>query len=73
MIYMIPTKKGVGVELWVTFEDLNVFYDVISKFWNDEQYLNKNGFANRDKLISGFLYEIRKAKEGKRKKRKSNH
>lgn len=73
MIYIIPTKKGLGVELWGTYEDLDNFYQVISKFWNDEQYLNKKGFEGRDKVISGFSYEIRKAKEGSRKKRENSH
>ena len=44
-----------GVELWGTYEDLDQFYDVILKFWGDENYLNKKGFENRDKLISGFF------------------
>ncbi len=73
MIYIIPTPRGLGVEIWGTYEDLDNFYGVISKFWNDEQYLNKKGFENRDKLISGFSYEIRKAKEGSREKRETSH
>lgn len=73
MIYLIPTKRGLGVELWGTYEDLDNFYDVIGKFWNDEQYRDKSGFENRDKLISGFSYEIRKAKQGSRKRRNSSH
>lgn len=62
-----------GIELWGTFEDLNNFYEVLGKFWNDENNLNKQGFENRDKLLSSFSYEIRKAKEGSRLKRQSNH
>lgn len=73
MIYIIPTKRGLGVEIWGTYEDLNNLYEVLSKFWNDEQYLNKKEFENRDSLISGFSYEIRKAKEGSRDKRDSIH
>lgn len=73
MIYIIPTKRGMGVELWGDYEDLNNFYEVISKFWNDENKLNINGFENRDKLISGFSYEVRKAYEGNRLSRKSSH
>lgn len=73
MIYIIPTKRGLGIEIWGTYEDLDNFYGVISKFWNDEQYLNKKGFENRDKLISGFSYEIRKAKERSREKRENSH
>lgn len=62
-----------GVELWGTHEDLTNFYSVIGKFWNDENKLNIKGFENRDKLISGFSYEIRKAYEGSRLKRKTSH
>jgi hypothetical protein len=72
MIYIIPTKRGVGVEIWGTYNDLTYFYKVISRFWNDENYLNKIGFENRDRLISGFSYEIRKAKEGSRLKRENS-
>lgn len=73
MIYILPTKKGLGVELWGTHEDLTNLYSVISKFWNNENRLNIRGFENRDKLISGFSYEIRKAYEGRRLKRKTSH
>lgn len=72
-MYIIPTKGGLGVEIWGTYEDLNNFYGVIGKFWNDEEKLNKKGFENRDTLISGFSYEIRKAKDGNRLKRSTSH
>lgn len=45
MIYLVPTKKGLGVEIWGTYDDLNSLYEVISKFWNDEHNLNKKGFG----------------------------
>lgn len=73
MLYIIPTKKGIGIEIWGIYEDLDTLYDVIGKFWNDEAKLNKKGFDNRDKLISGFSYEIRKAKEESRLKRNKSH
>lgn len=73
MLYLIPTKHGYGIELWGTYDDLNNFYDVISKFWNDEDKIQTNGFDNRDTLLSGFSYEIRKAKEGSRLKASRNH
>jgi hypothetical protein len=73
MMYIIATKGGIGVEIWGTYEDLNDFYGVIAKFWNDENKLNKKGFDNRDALISGFSYEIRKAKDGSRLKRNKSH
>lgn len=69
MIHLIPTKRGVGVEIWGTLEDLENFYYVIGKFWNDEQYSSKVDFKNRDTLISSFSYDIRKAKEGSRLKK----
>jgi hypothetical protein len=73
MIYIVPTKRGMGVELWGTYEDLYNLHDLIGKFWGDENKLNINGDASRDKVISGFSYEIRKAYEGSRLKRKTNH
>ena len=73
MIYITPTKRGMGIELWGTYEDLNNFYEVISRFWMDENKPNIKGFENRDKLISGFSYEIRKAFEGSRLKRETSH
>lgn len=73
MIYIVPTKKGLGVEIWGTYDDLSILYEVISKFWNDEHNLNNRGFENRDKLISGFSYEIRKAKDNSRMQRKTSH
>ena len=73
MIYIIPTKRGMGVEIWGTHEELRDFHEIIAKFWNKETILNSSGFENRDKLISGFSYEIRKAYEGNRLKRDSNH
>ncbi len=62
-----------GVEFWGTHDDLNTFYEVIGRFWNDENKRNINGYENRGKLISGFSYEIRKAFEGSRLKRKTSH
>lgn len=73
MIYLLPTKKGFGVELWGNREDLENLYNVVGKFWNDENYSGNPGFENRDKLISSFSYEIRKAKEESRLKRNTSH
>ena len=68
MIYLIPTKRGIGVEMWGTYEDLKTLHEVVGRFWNDENYESNKGFENRDSLLSSFSYEIRKAKEGRRKK-----
>lgn len=73
MWYLISTKRGLGVELWGSYDDLNNLYDVIGKFWNKDEFLNKKGFASRDQVISGFSYEIRKAKDGQRLTRKHSH
>lgn len=73
MIYILPTKRGMGVEIWGTFDDLNAFYDVISKFWGDENKQTIKGYGNRDKILSGFSYEIRKAYEGSRLIRETSH
>jgi hypothetical protein len=73
MIYIIPTKRGMGVELWGNYDDLNSLYEVIGKFWNDENKFNMDGFENRDKLIGVLSYEIRKAYEGIRLRRKTSH
>lgn len=72
MIYIIPTKGGLGVEIWGTYDDLSNFYDFVGKFWNDDE-LSSKGFDNRDTLISGFSYEIRKAKDGNRLNRNTSH
>lgn len=71
MIYIVPTKRGMGIEIWGTYTDLLVLYDFVVKFWIDEARTEIKGFENRDKLISGICYEIRKAKEGRRLKRTS--
>ena len=43
MFYMIPTKGGLGVELWGTYDDLEQFYDHITSNYLDEE---KNHFPN---------------------------
>jgi len=73
MIYAKCTKRGVGLELWGTYDDLNLLYDVIGNFWNEELKTRVKGFENRDKLISGFSYEIRHAFQGDRLQSKFNH
>lgn len=73
MFYLIPTKRGLGVEIWGTYDDLQVLYGIIGKFWNQENLLNKSCFDNRDHVVSGFSYELRKAYGGDRLKRESGH
>ena len=73
MFYLIPTKRGLGAELWGTYDDLRNVYDVIGKFWNQDDFLHKKEFENRDKVSSGFVHEIRKAYESNRLKREHSH
>lgn len=73
MIYTIPTKQGLGIELWGTFNDLKCLYEVIGKLWNNEDYENIKGFQSRDSTINAFSYEIRKAYQEDRQKRERNH
>jgi hypothetical protein len=73
MFYLIPTKKGLGVQLWGTYDDLRTIYSVVGNFWNDEDSLVEPSYENRNKLISGFSYEIRKAHEGSRLKKENSH
>ena len=32
MIYIVPTKRGLGVEVWGTYDDLDQLYGVIGRF-----------------------------------------
>ncbi|MFA6152004.1 MAG: hypothetical protein WC716_11830 [Chitinophagaceae bacterium] len=73
MFYTIPTKRGLGLELWGTSADLEILHDIIGKFWQLEGHQSQKGFENRDTLISGFSYEVRKAFQGSRLKRDQNH
>ena len=73
MVYTVPTKKGMGLELWGTYDDLINLYQVIGKFWDDERFQSYKGYEDKTKLISGFSYEIRKAYEGSREKRNHSH
>lgn len=75
MIYLVPTKHGIGVELWGHYEDLHNFHETIGNYWlNEDKILPGTEDAeNREKVISGFSYEIRKAFEGSRLKRNCSH
>lgn len=73
MIYAIPTKKGLGIEIWGTRDDLEYLYEIISKFWNNEDFIYIKGYEDKNKLISSFSYEIRKASYGSRLTRSNSH
>lgn len=66
MIYTLPTRRGLGVELWGSYDDLKCLYEVVGKFWNQENFKNDKDFENRDKAINAFSYEIRKCFQGGR-------
>lgn len=69
----MPTNRGVGVELWGSYDDLNSLYDMVCKFWIDEDKPKIKGAENRDKLISSFSYEIRKSYERARSTKKTGY
>lgn len=73
MFYILPTKKGIGVEIWGTRNDLETLYDVFARFWGEENNYLEKGFETRDKIISGFAYALRKGYEGSRLVMKNNH
>lgn len=73
MLYMIPTKKGMGVELWGTHNDLDALYSFIGKFWDSENHLYHEGVESRDKLISVLSYDVRIAKSNRALFRTKSH
>nr|WP_199161919.1 hypothetical protein [Elizabethkingia sp. ASV34] len=73
MIYCVPTKKGLGVEIWGTRDDLECFYDILSKLWDNESFSSVKGYEDKNKLISSLSFEIRKASYGSRLKRSHSH
>jgi hypothetical protein len=73
VFYCISTKKGLGIELWGAYDDLRTIYEIVEKFWSQEGFQEKEGFENRDLVISSFVHEIRKTYEGSRLLRDSSH
>lgn len=73
MMYAVPTKKGLGVEIWGTRDDLDYFHEVLSKFWNNESFAEVKGYEDKNNLISILSYEIRKASYGSRLTRNHSH
>lgn len=66
MLYTTHTKRGLGVQIWGTYDDLNTLYHVIAKFWGNPEFEHIGAFENRNVLISSFSYEVRKGKDGSR-------
>ena len=73
MLYTVATKKGLGIEVWGTKEDLESLYDIISKFWDNESLSNLSGYEDKNNLIINFSYKIRKAFSGARLEKKQRH
>ena len=44
MLYTVPTKKGLGIEIWGTDDDLTFLHQTINKFWNDENFDSNKGW-----------------------------
>ncbi|MBW3467498.1 DUF6904 family protein [Arthrospiribacter ruber] len=68
MFYLLPTKRGLGVEFWGSYDDLRTIYEVLYSFWEVDFYE-----PNRESLISSICYEIRHAYQGDRLNRESSH
>ncbi|MBP1630572.1 MAG: hypothetical protein H6Q15_1465 [Bacteroidetes bacterium] len=64
MFYILPTKNGLGIELWGDYNDLTTIHDIIDNLWGDE--LNNDSYISRSKIISNFNYNVRKAYQGQR-------
>lgn len=73
MFYIIPTKKGLGVEIWGTADDLEQMHKLISAWWANDDLQNNEDYVNRDQLISSFSYELRHGYQGDRLKRDNGH
>ena len=73
MFYLVPTKNGIGVEIWGTYDDIRTVHSVVQNFWGNEKNDNIKNSENRDDALSGFSRELRKAHEGSRLKRKRSH
>ena len=40
MFYLIPTKNGIGVEIWGTYDDIRTIHSVVQNFWGNEENYN---------------------------------
>lgn len=66
MLYTTHTKRGLGVQIWGSYDDLRTLYVIISKFWNVPEFEQILGFENRNELISSFSYDVRMGMDGSR-------
>lgn len=58
MIFTKPTKRGIGVELWGTKEDLQLLQDFTYRYHNRDEFKSSSQFVNRDILIRSFTFEL---------------
>lgn len=65
MLQAYPTKKGTGVEIYGTRDDLVALYETVHKIANTLDEYNKFQKA-QFQLLMNFAYEIRKGYEGSR-------
>lgn len=64
-MYLEPTRKGTGVTVWGTYDDLTNLYDAI-KHLNLWEYTHDNR-GSIERIIDVFSYELRHAYQGNRK------
>ena len=74
MLYIVGTKKGIGVEIWGSYSDLFILRNFILKYSGIEE---GDELTNRSKdidyILFSFCYELRKAYENQRATRHYNH
>lgn len=65
MLQAYPTKKGTGIEIYGTRDDLEILYETVHKIATTLDEYNKFQKA-QFQLLMNFAYEIRKGYEGSR-------
>jgi hypothetical protein len=73
MFYLKPTKNGIGIEVWGTYDDIKTIHSIVQNFLGNEKSDKVKNSEERDDVISGFSNELRKTHEGSRLKRKTSH
>jgi len=67
---MIPTPRGLGIELWGNSNELINLYDKLNKFLIVREDLKHKNGDGLEKILSAFTYEIRHAYQQSRLKKK---
>jgi hypothetical protein len=75
MLYLKPTKRGLGVTLWGTYDDLNFLYDMLYELSpdSDSNIVARKYHDQTNLFLLDFSHHIRKAYQGDRIKRKTSH